>query len=186
MKLPEKAEQVFKGVIFDVYQWEQELYNGTTATFERIKRPDTTEVIAVKDNKIIVQIQEQPDRPQFYSLPGGRVDEGDSAFENARKELLEETGHTAEEWIEYTCHQPNSKMDWTICVYIARGLKHEQELTLDGGEKIELLWVTFDELLDLVDEGKLYSIDQELRIECVRAKYHQPSKEALRKKIFGE
>jgi hypothetical protein len=58
-------------------------------------------------------------------------------------------------------------------------------MQLDGGEKIDMKWVTFDELLDLVDEGKLTNIEQNLRMEFVRAKYHEPSKEALRKKIFG-
>lgn len=35
--IPDHAKCVFKGVIFDVYQWEQKLYNGTTTTFEKLK-----------------------------------------------------------------------------------------------------------------------------------------------------
>src|SRR5215467_9321922 len=32
--IPEHAERVFQGKIFDVYQWPQKLYDGSTATFE--------------------------------------------------------------------------------------------------------------------------------------------------------
>ena len=45
--LPENAKLVFKGIIHDIYQWEQEMFDGSKATFERIRRPDTTAVIAV-------------------------------------------------------------------------------------------------------------------------------------------
>lgn len=184
-KIPDHAEKVFNGVIFDVYQWEQELFNGQKAIFERIRRPSTTEVIAVMDDKILIQFQEQPACPPFLSLPGGRVDEGQTVFENAQSELLEETGYQAQEWIEYKMVQPVGKIDWTIAVYIARGLTCVQDLCLDGGEKIELKWVTFDELLDLVDSGELHNIEFELRTELIRAKYHQESYDKMKQIIFG-
>lgn len=38
--IPENAKLVFKGKIFDTYQWEQEMYDGSRVTFEKIKRPD--------------------------------------------------------------------------------------------------------------------------------------------------
>ncbi|MDG1950906.1 MAG: NUDIX hydrolase [bacterium] len=186
MKLPEKAEQVFKGVIFDVYQWEQEMYDGSTATFEGLKRQHTAEVIATMGDKIMIQDQEQPAKPRFLSLPGGRIEWGEDPLVGAKRELIEESGCTTDDWQLYDEVQPYTKVDWSIYVYIARNVECVQEMELDGGEKIEMKWVTFDELLDLVDEGKLYNIEQNLRMEFVRAKYHPPSKEALHKKIFGD
>ena len=54
-KFPPQAKRVFKGMIFDVYQWEQEMYDGSTHTFEKIIRPDTVLVIPVtEDGKIII------------------------------------------------------------------------------------------------------------------------------------
>lgn len=59
---------MFKGVIFDVYQWEQEMFDGTTQTFEKLKRPDTIMVIPVtEDGKIILTEQEQPGKKPFIS-----------------------------------------------------------------------------------------------------------------------
>ena len=37
MKVPKQAKRVFKGVIFDVYQWEQEMFDGTKEIFEKLK-----------------------------------------------------------------------------------------------------------------------------------------------------
>lgn len=46
-KIPSHAVKVFSGVIFDVYQWQQELFNGETATFEALRRPSTVVIIPV-------------------------------------------------------------------------------------------------------------------------------------------
>lgn len=47
VKIPSHATKVFSGVIFDVYQWEQELFNGNIATFEALRRPSTVIIIPV-------------------------------------------------------------------------------------------------------------------------------------------
>ena len=54
MKIPNKAKKVFEGVIFDIYQWQQEMYDGSTATFEMLDRDNTIQVIATMDDKIIL------------------------------------------------------------------------------------------------------------------------------------
>ncbi len=45
--MPANAKRVFKGVVFDTYQWEQDMYDGTKKTFEKLKRPDTVVVFPV-------------------------------------------------------------------------------------------------------------------------------------------
>ncbi len=46
-KIPTHAHKVFSGVIFDIYQWDQELFNGKVATFEALRRSSTVMVVAV-------------------------------------------------------------------------------------------------------------------------------------------
>ena len=59
--IPDNAKKVFGGVLFDVYQWEQELFDGTKTIFEKLKRPDTVVVFPVLDDgKILLTEQEQP------------------------------------------------------------------------------------------------------------------------------
>ncbi len=87
--MPENAKRVYKGVIFDTYQWEVEGYDGSKKIFEKVKRADTVMEIAVtEEGKIILSKQEQPGRSPFIGCLGGRVDEGERPLEAAKRELL--------------------------------------------------------------------------------------------------
>ena len=183
-KIPDEAQKVFEGVLFDVYQWEQEMFDGSVETFEMLKRQDTAEVLVIKDRNILLQEQEQPSKPPFLSFPGGRIEKGEDPLDGAKREVLEETGYESDEWELFHEVQPTPKLKWSILVYIARDVTWKQEMQLDAGERIELRWVTLDELLDLVDSGELNRIEQDLRMQLIRAKYHGPSREALEKKLF--
>ena len=47
--LPENAKLVFKGVMFDTYQWEVDGYDGSKRIFEKLKRPDTVMIIPITE-----------------------------------------------------------------------------------------------------------------------------------------
>ncbi len=151
MKIPKEAKLMFKGVIFDVYQWEQKMFDGSTETFEMLDRPDTVEIISVIGDKILISEQQQPNSPVFLSLFGGRVDEGEEPLHAAKRELLEEAGHTSDDWELIRSYEPYSKMQWTVYIYVARNSKETAKQNLDAGEKIKVVPVGFDEFLDIVD-----------------------------------
>jgi len=183
--IPSHAKKVFSGVIFDVYQWPQEMFDGSHETFEMLQRADTAEVIAVKDGKILLQEQEQPNKPIFYCLPGGRIEEKEEPLAGAKRELLEESGFVSEQWENFHCVKPFSKVEWNMYVYVARDCRLIQEQRLDAGEKINTHWITLDELIEMIDTGKVSRIEQEFMMQCIRAKYHQPSYIELKSRIFG-
>ena len=148
--IPDHAKKVFEGVLFDVYQWEQELFDGTKTVFEKLKRPDTVVVFPVLDDgKILLTEQEQPGKEVFIGATGGRVDEGEDILSAAKRELLEESGYVAEEFILWDAQHPTSKIDWVVYTFIAKGLKKTSDMNFDAGEKIKLLPVTLDELIDI-------------------------------------
>ena len=64
-KIPDHATKVFEGVLHDVYHWQQEMFDGTFETFEGIKRRDGVTIVAVVDNKIVINEEEQPNSKQF-------------------------------------------------------------------------------------------------------------------------
>ncbi|HLC87517.1 MAG TPA: NUDIX hydrolase [Patescibacteria group bacterium] len=169
-KFPPQAKRVFKGMIFDVYQWEQEMYDGSTHTFEKIIRPDTVLVIPVtEDDKIIICEQEQPHRNKPYlSLISGRVEENELPEEAAKRELLEETGFEAKELILFDKHEVSHKIAWTIYTYIAKGCKKVAEQDLDPGEKIRCDFITFEEFIELLASKKVDDIH--LTVKALEAK----------------
>src|SRR3989344_2525310 len=169
--IPENARRVFKGVIFDVYQWEQRLFDGTTTTFEKIKRADTVVVFPVLPNgRIILTEQEQPGKDPFLGATGGRVDEGEDVLQAAKRELLEESGYVADHFILWNSQQPLSKIEWAVYTFIAKGLKKTADLNLDAGEKIKLKLVTFDEFLELGSNKDFY--EKEIIPELLEAKFY--------------
>lgn len=150
MLIPEQAELKFKGEVFDVYQWPQAMYDGTTATFEMLKREDTVSVIAIKDDKIVIEHQIQPHQDWFYDYPGGRHDNpAEDELAAAKRELREEAGMTFKTWKLVEVVQPFNKADWFIYTFIATDFESQGPQELDGGEKIDLMEVTLDELNEL-------------------------------------
>lgn len=150
--IPKQAECKFHGQIFDVYQWPQQLFDGSIATFEMLRRADTTKIIAIKDNKIIITKQKQPRKDWFYTYPGGRVENDDpDELAGAKRELLEETGLKFKNWKLIDATQPFAKIDWLIYTFVATDLIEQTPQQLDGGELIEVLELNFAEFMEYVN-----------------------------------
>lgn len=182
-KLPPQAKCVFKGVIFDVYQWEQEMFDGSHETFEMLKRPDTVAVITVVGDKILVGEQEQPGIARFVSLPGGRVEMGEEPLVAAKRELLEETGYASADWEPWFSFEPHQKIEWAVHCYIARAAKKVQEPHLDAGEKITTKLISFDEFIKLSEDDHFWGSKFQATLLHLRL---DPAKlAAFKKKLFG-
>ena len=145
--IPENAERVFEGQIFDVYQWPQEMFDGSEHSFEALKRPDTVLVASVVDDKVIVIEDTQPHTGTNTTFPGGRIDDTDgSTLEAAQRELHEETGYSFNNWKLIQVVQPHKKIEWFIYFYVAWDLAGQDEPHVDPGEKIEVKQLGLEEL----------------------------------------
>ena len=60
------------GKIFDTYQWEKKMFDGSTATIGVVKRPGTIQIIPTVRDKIILSYEEQPTKPRTYTFLGGK------------------------------------------------------------------------------------------------------------------
>lgn len=183
-KLPPQAKQVFNGQIFDVYQWEQPMFDGTVATFEMLKRPNTVQIIAVVGDTIIINKESQPHKGDFLTLPGGRQDATDATMrEAAKRELLEETGYTSDDMEELYTWSPYNKMEWTVSCFVARNAQKVQSPMLDPGEKIDLLFLSFDEFIHLASSVEFHAT--ELKEHILRMRLNPPELEHFKKILFS-
>ena len=172
--IPEEAKLAFRGKIYDVYQWPQEMYDGSTATFEMLRRPDTVKIIAMVsdteqralslpgntglERKFVVTRQKQPRKDWFYDFPGGRVDESDeNELVAAKREMEEETGLKFRNWKLVGVEQPFAKIDWLVYTFLGSGLISQDEQQLDAGEKIDVSLATIEEIREMAkDEDSKY------------------------------
>lgn len=144
--VPAAAKRVFTGVIYDVYHWQQSFPDGTEATFEMLKRPDTVEVIAIKDNKIYAVYDEQIGRPPEFKLPGGRHDvPSETELDCGKRELHEEIGMRFKTWKLINAEQVHFKIEQVLYTYIATDFEGQDEPHVDVSEKITLRPIDFSE-----------------------------------------
>jgi ADP-ribose pyrophosphatase len=149
--VPDEAELKFRGSIFDVYQWPQKMFDGSIKTFELMRRADTVQIIAVKDDKLVMVKDEQPDRPAQEYPPRGRVDPNDASWlEAAKREMLEETGMQFRDWRLVEVSQPAAKLEWFVATYLATDFVSQGAQKLDkGGERISVWLESFDNVRDM-------------------------------------
>lgn len=183
--IPENAECVFSWVRSEVYQWDQKMYDGTLARFERIRFLDGAFVIPITPEwNILLTIQEQPWRKEFISLPGGSFD---SPLEEpllcAQRELLEETGYVSDNWKFWHSFEGTGNVVTHTYFYIAHDVSWEQAIRPDAWEKIELFEVTFDEFLELTSDKRFHHHWNLLPI-LYEARLSQPNRDALRQTLY--
>lgn len=171
MRIPKQAKIVFKGKIFDVYQWPQKMYDGSVATFEMLKRPGAVRVIAIKGDKIILNQEKQPAGKKELGTFGGRVDEGETPLACAKRELLEEAGMKSDDWKLLSKEEfyPD-KMDFTVYTFVARDCKKIQEPAKDPGEKIKIIAVDFDKFIKITLD-KNSPMTKQFALRILRMKY---------------
>ena len=177
--LPEHTQPVFKGVMFDVYQWKQEMFDHTTETFEKLKRQDTVTVFAVLDDgRILLTKQEQPGKEPFIAAAGGRVERGEEILDAAKRELREETGYEADEFILWKAVQPIGKIEWAVYIFVARKLRKVSDSSPDAGEKIEIMAVDFEEFIEIALQENFY--EQEIYRDVAESMWNQKKRDELR------
>src|SRR5438552_2185651 len=119
------SEQIFKGRLLDVRRDTVRLPDGTTATREYIVHPGAVMVVPILDDgRLVIERQyRHPLGRVLTEFPAGKIDEGESPFRCAVRELVEETGYAAREWARAgVLHNACAYSSEGIEVWFARGL----------------------------------------------------------------
>ncbi|MFZ6678646.1 NUDIX hydrolase [Undibacterium sp. Tian12W] len=88
-------------------------------------------------------------------LPGGVIDEGETALLAAQRELLEETGYTATHWQSLgTMYANPARQTNTIHLFFATGLSLKNEQQLDVSEDIEFDFLAIPEIQQKIETNE--------------------------------
>lgn len=149
---------VFKGALLEVRKDRVLLPNGKESTREYVVHPGAVVILAFLDNgNLLFERQfRYPLRRVFLELPAGKIDPGEATIDTARRELLEETGYTANEW-EYLglMHPCIGYSDERIEIFSARGLLLTGEKQLDHNEFLEVVELSPEAAKQAVWNGQI-------------------------------
>ncbi len=128
------------------------------ATFFVVENPDWVNIIGVTVDKKVVLIEQFRHGAEtiVLEIPGGMVDENESPENAARRELLEETGFSSDEFICLGKSQPNPAIqnNW-IYHYLALSCEKTRETKFDEHESVITKLVPLAEIPRLVERGKI-------------------------------
>lgn len=151
------SETIFKGRLLHVTRDEVRLPNGKTSMREGIKHPGAVVVVPFLDDNTLImerQFRYYPDRV-FYELPAGKTDPGEDFLTTGKRELLEETGYEAQEWLFLSHLYPAiGYADEKMAVYAARDLVLKQ-IDRDEDEFLEIIEMPLTEAMAMLSRGEI-------------------------------
>jgi ADP-ribose pyrophosphatase len=146
----------FMTVKFDTVR----LPDGKQATREYVQHPGAVMVIPLfDDGRVLMESQYRYAMGKvMYEYPAGKLDPNEDPLDCAKRELLEETGYTAREYIYLTrVHPIISYSTEFIDIYVARGLT-AGERKLDDGEFLETFIAKLSDVSEWVRTGQLSDV----------------------------
>lgn len=126
------------------------------ADFYVIDSPNWVNVIAldVQENVVMVEQFRHGIGETILELPGGLIDKNEMPLEAARRELLEETGYTSEEWRLIGSSHPNPAIQSnTIFHFLALRCELTGTTSFDPNESLVPRLVASREISRLIQTG---------------------------------
>ena len=152
---PRSSRTVYKGRLLHVLEDEVTLPDGRGARREYVRHPGAAAIVPFLDAATVLLVRQYryPLGRHFHEIPAGKIDAGETALQAAQRELKEECGCTAAEWVQLTTIHPCiGYSDERIELFAARGLT-ETGLAPDDGEFLESVPVKLDEAMRWLRDG---------------------------------
>jgi 8-oxo-dGTP pyrophosphatase MutT (NUDIX family) len=133
-------------------------HGGVIDAFHLIKGPDWGGVLALTETSEIVLVRQYRHGYGGLSveLPAGVIEEGETPLAAVQRELLEETGFSADSWQSLLSVQTEPTRHTTRAhFFLATGARQVAQARLDAAEHLEALVVPAPELFALLERGEI-------------------------------
>jgi ADP-ribose pyrophosphatase len=151
------VHQHYHGALFSFVSEDVTLPNGSRTELAMVRHPGSTAVVPLFDDNTVLMERQYRHAVKDYLLeiPAGTMEPGELPLACAARELEEETGYAAEEFIELSqvLILP-AYSDEKCYVYLARGLTLNRR-NLDKDEIIDVVEYPISETMNMIDDGKI-------------------------------
>jgi ADP-ribose pyrophosphatase len=154
------SSEVYSGSFLHVRRDEVRLPDGAVVAREYIVHPGAVMIVPMlPDGSVVVERQfRYPLRRVFLEFPAGKLEGDEPPLDCAQRELAEETGYTASEWLHLgTIHNAIAYSDEHIELYLARGLTPGQS-RLDAGEFLDVHTMPLPAVIDAIYKGEVTDV----------------------------
>ena len=120
-----ESQQAFEGKLISLRVDRLRLSTGVEITREVVLHPAAVAILPIlpDDRMLLVRQYRHPVGDLLWEIPAGLVDPGESPLVAAKRELREETGYEAKDWMESVSFFTSPGFtDERITLYIARAL----------------------------------------------------------------
>ena len=151
---------VYEGLFLKLYQDAVQLPNGKIAKREYIKHPGAVAIVPLfNDHSVLLERQYRyPLNKAILEIPAGKLEFGEDPLECAKRELKEETGFEANEWIFLgKIHPVISYSTEFIDIYLAKGLV-QGAAKLDEEEFLDTFSASIQEISDWIKAGVITDV----------------------------
>lgn len=131
---------------------------GIEHDFYVIESRDWINIIPITADQQVVMVRQyrHGSREITLEIPGGLLDPGDTPEKAAARELLEETGYQAEEYVEVGVVSPNPAIFSNRCyTFIARNIQKVSDPMPDQTEDIEVVAIPLADIPRLILKGEI-------------------------------
>ena len=152
-----RIKKHYQGSLFSFVSEDVTLPNGSRTELGLVRHPGSTAVVPLFDDNTVLMERQYRHAVGAYLLeiPAGTMEPGELPLNCAKRELEEETGYTAQKFIELSqvLILP-AYTDEKIHVYLARDLTVSRQ-NLDKDEIIEVVQYPIEDTLKMISDGKI-------------------------------
>ena len=148
---------IYQGGVFKLVRENITLEKGTTTDVEFIEHPGAAAIVPfLSDNRVVMLKQYRHALKKIiWEIPAGTLDPEEEALSCAKRELVEETGYSADQWHRLGEITPvPGYSNERIQIFLAGELQPAKQ-NLDADEVIKVQEIEFQLALEMIGSGEI-------------------------------